>query len=176
LILFDFRCVQRVRISDGPDGRGSKRKELRPAVTDSSRNLRALGSSKIVAYGGSSFAVLRGMRVWFDRGTLLLDAPKGWQPICNLAFVLWDPRVAAYRAPAFEHARLLTALAKERIQVSDHVRNPLAPTQQWTPLDLRPYQAAASEAWALGGRRGIIVLPTGSDNYAGTGGSRMRAL
>jgi len=32
----------------------------------------------------------------------------------------------------------------------------------WSPLDLRPYQEAALQAWELASRRGLVVLPTGS--------------
>src|ERR1051325_7151306 len=30
------------------------------------------------------------------------------------------------------------------------------------PIELRPYQQAAALAWATAGRRGVVVLPTGS--------------
>ena len=36
------------------------------------------------------------------------------------------------------------------------------PPAAWTSPELRPYQDAALCAWELAGRRGVIVLPTGS--------------
>ena len=52
--------------------------------------------------GGIGFARADGMRLVFDRGTvLLLDATNDLA--ADLPGMLWDPRVAAYRAPAWRH-------------------------------------------------------------------------
>ena len=52
---------------------------------------------------------MRGMRLLFDHGTLVLADP----PDLRLDFVpglLWDPRVALFRAPALRYADMLQAL------------------------------------------------------------------
>lgn len=102
------------------------------------------------------------MRLLFDHGTLVLaEAPD-----LNLDFVpglLWDPRVALFRAPPYRYAEVLAALRGRRFPLVDEVR-PSADARAgvWAPLELRPYQHAALLSWEIGGRRGIVALPTGS--------------
>src|SRR5688500_2542442 len=111
------------------------------------------------------------MRLVFDRGTLLLrEVPRGFDA-SGLPGVLWDPRIDAWRAPAFRYDALRAALVGAHVAWRDEVaaaRRPrpartgeaLAHAESLPPL--RPYQEAALDAWALGGRRGIVVLPTGA--------------
>jgi superfamily II DNA or RNA helicase len=102
------------------------------------------------------------MLLTFDRGTLLLrDVPAGVDAtgICGLR---WDARVSAWRAPAHRYAELSGRLARGKIAASDQVRAVTAPAGAWSPIDLRPYQDEALLAWEMAGRRGTIVLPTGS--------------
>ncbi|MEW6443767.1 MAG: hypothetical protein AB1640_22725 [bacterium] len=40
------------------------------------------------------------MRIRFDRGTLLFEVQKSAPDVSALPGVMWDPRVAVYRAPA----------------------------------------------------------------------------
>ena len=100
------------------------------------------------------------MQLVFDRGTLLL---RGEIPEAeSLPGVLWDPRVRAWRAPAFRHAELTSELTRRYDGFQDEVCPHLAVPPSATCPELRPYQAAAVAAWELAGRRGIIALPTGS--------------
>src|SRR5215831_18880132 len=102
------------------------------------------------------------MRLLFDHGTLVLaEAPDlSSQPIPGL---MWDPRVGLWRAPAFRYADVLDALRRRRFPVRDEVPAALRPNPEpFRPIELRPYQQAAALAWERGGRRGVIVLPTGS--------------
>src|SRR5688500_13613753 len=101
------------------------------------------------------------MRLIFDHGTLVLvDAPE-----LDLGFapgLVWDPRVALWRAPAYRYAEILAAFEIRGIPCSDQVSpQGLAPAS-WRAIELRPYQHGASTAWELAGRAGIIVLPTGA--------------
>jgi superfamily II DNA or RNA helicase len=101
------------------------------------------------------------MRLQFDLGTILiLDVPPDLDA-AQLPFVVWDSRVAAYRCPAFLHAHLRRALDASGVRYTD-----LCPVTGQNPdeleVPLRPYQEAALAAWELQGRRGLIVLPTGS--------------
>lgn len=98
------------------------------------------------------------MRMTWDRGTLLLSGPP--DRLRGLPGVRWDPRVSAFRAPAWRHAGLLRALGDA--PVTDETRPSLPAPPAGTPVDLRPYQEAACGAWHLAGRRGQVILPTGA--------------
>lgn len=100
------------------------------------------------------------MRLVFDRGTLLLrEIPPGLDP-GGLPGVLWDPRVAAFRAAAHRRASLTAALVAHGVSVRSEPEP--APVTGWRHVELRPYQEAALAAWDLGQRRGLVVLPTGA--------------
>ncbi|HVY31909.1 MAG TPA: DEAD/DEAH box helicase family protein [Polyangiaceae bacterium] len=102
------------------------------------------------------------MRLLFDHGTLVLaDAPDLSRK--DIPGLLWDPRVALYRAPAHRHAEVVQALAALRLPFVDAVLPATrAPTGVWTMPELRPYQEAALVAWDLAEGRGVVALPTGS--------------
>ncbi len=104
------------------------------------------------------------MRLLFDHGTLVLaEAPD-----LNLDFVpglLWDDRVALFRAPAWRYPDVVESLTRRGLPFRDEVRAPTTATQAtgpWCAVELRPYQTAAAFSWELSGRRGLVVLPTGS--------------
>ncbi|MBI5545596.1 MAG: DEAD/DEAH box helicase [Deltaproteobacteria bacterium] len=98
------------------------------------------------------------MELVWDRGTLLIrDASCP----ASLPGVLWDPRVAAWRAPAHVHADLLAASATGT-PVVDRARQPAGELPGFAVPELRPYQEAALAAWEIAGRRGVIALPTGA--------------
>jgi superfamily II DNA or RNA helicase len=101
----------------------------------------------------------------FDRGTILLEASSnalGAQAASGTSDLLWDPRVAAHRAPGHRHAAVSRDLRRMKIPFLDPI-----PTERAAPLAarmplLRPYQVQALDAWEVAGRRGVAVLPTGS--------------
>jgi superfamily II DNA or RNA helicase len=100
------------------------------------------------------------LQLLFDRGTLLLrgnviDAE-------TLPGVLWDPRVSAWRAPAFYYRELARELKARQVDFRDEVLPRLDEAPAILCPELRPYQAAAIAAWERAGRRGIISLPTGA--------------
>ncbi|HEY4183953.1 MAG TPA: hypothetical protein VGP07_02750 [Polyangia bacterium] len=99
------------------------------------------------------------MRLTFDRGTLLLaEPPSGFDP-ATIAGVLWDERVEGYRAQARLCYPLLGELRRRGVPVSEAPCPRVGPPSGMRPVSLRPYQAAALEAWRQNGRRGTIVLP-----------------
>jgi superfamily II DNA or RNA helicase len=102
------------------------------------------------------------MRLLFDHGTLVLAET----PDVSLDFVpglLWDGRVALFRAPAWRYADVVDALSTWKMPVRDEVRpSGSSLADPWKPIELRPYQQAAALSWELGRKRGIVVLPTGS--------------
>ncbi|MEI9950439.1 MAG: DEAD/DEAH box helicase family protein [Pseudomonadota bacterium] len=102
------------------------------------------------------------MRLSFDHGTLVLaDAPdlKG----DRVPGLLWDPRVALFRAPAWRYPEVRAALRHCLPPLRDEVKPSALPQPaSWNALALRPYQRAALLSWEISGCRGTIVLPTGS--------------
>src|SRR6058998_1749530 len=107
-------------------------------------------------------ARLSSVRLLFDRGTTLLrDLDPGLDPSA-IPGVLWDPRVQAYRTPAYRYRALRRELTLRAVSFSDEVRVPQLPLGSWSPIELRPYQEAALWAWELAQRRAVVVLPTGS--------------
>src|SRR3990167_8722539 len=99
----------------------------------------------------------RTIHVRYDAGTLLVDGPAG----VTVAGARWDPRGGAPRARACDRALVLESLRLQGCAVVD--RTP--PTGRVAGIrspELRPYQEAAVRAWDLGGRRGVVVLPTGA--------------
>jgi len=101
------------------------------------------------------------MRLCFDHGTVVLVQP----PDIALDFVpglLWDPRVALWRAPAHRYGDVAQALARRGLPFVDEVRSAGPKPAGWQPIQLRPYQEAALLAWELEARTGVVVLPTGA--------------
>ena len=96
------------------------------------------------------------MTLLFDRGTLLLKTAH--ENPEKPADMKWDPRVNAYRAPGMNLVKLaiqnLTLTQEPRVQIPD--------ADRWIRPELRPYQEAALQAWEDGGRRGVVILPTGA--------------
>ena len=122
--------------------------------------------------------IARPVRLAFDRGTIVFEGGRRGASVADLPGVLWDDRVRAYRAPAFRYRELAGPLG--RLGISDEARPVLRPPGRWRTIDLRPYQEAALAAWELGGRCGLIVLPTGAGKtrvaLAAMARTRMRTL
>ncbi len=102
-----------------------------------------------------------GLKIEFDRGTLLFKGVMAELDLGALPGVQWDPRVECYRAPARCYASIRAQLDADGVPVDDVVLMPFARLDLQPPT-LRPYQAAAIDAWRLAGGRGLICLPTGS--------------
>jgi superfamily II DNA or RNA helicase len=94
------------------------------------------------------------IRLWFDRGTILLRGEVG-TPYGN-----WDPRVGCYRIKAIHYRDVLAYLEESKLLYQDQVLN-LPPTQTLKDIvELRPYQKEALDRWRRANMRGILVLPT----------------
>jgi len=120
------------------------------------------------------------MRLLFDHGTLVLAETPELSPEF-IPGLLWDERVALYRAPAHRYAEVVDAVVASGLPLRDEVRPERA--QQpgpWRAVELRPYQQAAALSWELANKRGIVVLPTGSGKtrvaLAAMAQTRARAL
>lgn len=102
------------------------------------------------------------MRLLFDHGTLVL-AEVADLKLDRVPGLLWDPRIALFRAPAWRYTDVLDALRHSRPPLRDEVRpRALHRPAAWNAVELRPYQQAALLSWELSERRGTVVLPTGS--------------
>ncbi len=113
-------------------------------------------------------------RLDFDRGTLLVSpegdgedgvrtAPEVLPEGLTLPGCRFDKRVKRWRAPACCYHDVVMALHRAKVPFDDQARD-------YEKLELvsrvvrepYPHQAEAVEAWWRAGRRGVVVLPTGS--------------
>lgn len=94
------------------------------------------------------------IRLWFDKGTILLRGEVG------TPYGKWDPRVECFRIKAIHYWDVLAYLKESKLAFQDDVPN-LPPIQQLNPkVELRPYQKEALDRWRHASMRGILVLPT----------------
>jgi len=101
----------------------------------------------------------------FEQGTVLLDAPEQGPlpPSVTSPPWRWDSRVRRWRAPAFAYRELVTAFHREKRPFVDQARTyPQLELVHLAPRPPHPFQAEALTAWRQGGRRGIVILPTGA--------------
>lgn len=101
------------------------------------------------------------MLLQFEAGTLVLDGADASAEVPSV--FQWDERVRRWRAPAISYRQALTELVRRNIAHEDQARKYLE-FQFRTDLKVepRPYQQEAIAAWQRGGRRGVIILPTGA--------------
>ena len=94
------------------------------------------------------------LRLWFDKGTLLLKGEVG------TPYGKWDPRVGCYRIKAYHYRDVLEYFAESNLQVEDDV--PMLPPleQLRSNVVLRDYQKEAFNNWFKARNRGVLVLPT----------------
>jgi superfamily II DNA or RNA helicase len=94
------------------------------------------------------------LRLWFDKGTLLLKGEAG------TPYGKWDPRVGCYRIKAYHYRDVLEYLSESKLQVEDDV--PMLPPleQLKSNVALRDYQNEALNNWCKARNRGVLVLPT----------------
>ena len=103
------------------------------------------------------------VRLTFDRGTIVLISESDQVDIASLPGVLWDARVGVHRVPPHRCTALVSELRTRGVRVTDETAPSVrAPDPAFSGPALRDYQQAALQVWETGGRRGIVVLPTGS--------------
>jgi superfamily II DNA or RNA helicase len=105
-------------------------------------------------------------RLSFDRGTLVLRGPDKAHPPGGLAEGIWqwDERVGQWRCEAIHYSQARDALrAVFGAAFKDVVREPLRVNWPEAKLpELRPEQVEALDSWRAAGRRGLVVMPTGT--------------
>jgi superfamily II DNA or RNA helicase len=94
------------------------------------------------------------MRLWFDRGTLVLKGEVG------TPYGKWDPRIGCYRLKASSYRDVVEYLNESRVRFENDSLN-LPPLEQVTGnIELRDYQQRALENWQQAANKGVLVLPT----------------
>ncbi len=101
----------------------------------------------------------------YDRGTVLLgDGPTGFD-FTTLPGVQYDERTLRYRAQAIDYRSIVEHLLRDKIPYTDHARGWENVPTGWklhTDREPHPHQAEGLAVWWKTGRRGTVVLPTGT--------------
>jgi superfamily II DNA or RNA helicase len=101
----------------------------------------------------------------YDRGTVLVtQGPPGFD-YASLPGVLFDPRTSAYRAQARHYRAVVEHCLREKLPYTDEARGWANQDAGWTLQTSRephPHQSEALATWWKTGRRGVVVLPTGT--------------
>jgi superfamily II DNA or RNA helicase len=98
------------------------------------------------------------IRLEYDRGTIVVrELTREIPPL------KWDPRAKCLRALAYKYLEVKRILELLGLEFEDYVLSPIKGSIGTVSLKpLRSYQEEAVEAWLKAGKRGIIVLPTGT--------------
>lgn len=103
-------------------------------------------------------------RLEHDRGTVVVRPAEGVDA-AQLPGVLWDPRANVFRAEGRHYRGIVEHLLGQKLPYDDAARGwPNAPAG-WVNKSTRepfPHQAEALAAWLKAGRKGVVVLPTGT--------------
>ncbi len=102
------------------------------------------------------------LRLLFDAGTLIVEGPGAADEL-NLPGVKFDTRTRQFRAPAIWYRTIVEHMRKEKLTYTDSARD-YQPTE-WRLQVTReafPHQVDALKAWWDRGKRGVVVLPTGT--------------
>ncbi len=95
-------------------------------------------------------------KISYDKGTILV---RGDVHVPNSS---WDSRSGAYRAMGLYYREIIDYLNLSGIQYSDEALDLLPCPHLHCKVRMRSYQEEALSAWLKAGRRGVVVLPTGS--------------
>jgi superfamily II DNA or RNA helicase len=102
------------------------------------------------------------VRIRWRAGTLEVDGLDAEQAEA-LSGLRLDRRAGRYRAPAMAWAELLRSFKAAGIPFEDEARAyPDLDRPARALREPRPFQSEALAAWEQGGRRGLVVLPTGA--------------
>ena len=105
------------------------------------------------------------LRLAHDRATVVVSGGPPGFAYASLPGVLFDPRTSLHRAPGRFYRPIVEFLRGQAIPYTDEARGWPNEDVGWKLLTDRepfPHQSEAVEAWWRGGRRGVVVLPTGT--------------
>lgn len=96
----------------------------------------------------------------YDKGSVLIDG------IPHIPYAQFDPRINKLRAMGFYYQNIISYLKESNIIFEDYVLDliptPIFKTDPNDMIKLREYQYMAIKRWLRAGKKGSIVLPTGS--------------
>jgi superfamily II DNA or RNA helicase len=102
------------------------------------------------------------LRLLFDAGTLVVDGLKA-EVEHNLPGVKFDSRTSQFRAPAIFYRAIVEHLRNEKLSYTDTARDyQPAGWRLQVAREAFPHQVEALKAWWDSGKRGVVVLPTGT--------------
>ena len=105
------------------------------------------------------------VQLGYDRGTVTVTGGPPGFVFGTLPGVVFDPRTSAHRAQGRYYRSIVEQLIKEKIPYEDAARGWANGPTGWklnAERAARPYQTDAVTAWVKGGRRGVVVMPTGT--------------
>ena len=97
----------------------------------------------------------------YDKGSITISGPT------HIPYTIFDPRTNQLRAQGLFYSNIISFLKESGIEYEDRVMD-IIPTPSLIisnsniELSLRTYQKKAIENWVKAGKKGSIVLPTGS--------------
>jgi superfamily II DNA or RNA helicase len=101
----------------------------------------------------------------YDRGTVTVTGGPPGFVFSTLPGVVFDPRTSAHRAQGRHYRAIVEQLIREKITYEDAARGWSNEPAGWklnAERTARDYQTAAVNGWLKTGRRGVVVMPTGT--------------
>lgn len=92
----------------------------------------------------------------FDKGSILIRGEV------RIPYTVWDYRMKVFRAQALYYREIVEYLERSKLSFEDGVQDLVPCPDLKCKVRLRDYQEQALRSWNDGGRRGVIVLPTGA--------------
>jgi superfamily II DNA or RNA helicase len=101
----------------------------------------------------------------YDRGTVMVTGGPHGFVFSTLPGVVFDPRTSSHRAQGRFYRAIVEQLIRDKIPYEDTARGWANEPAGWklnNERTARDYQTAAVNGWMKGGRRGVVVMPTGT--------------
>lgn len=101
----------------------------------------------------------------YDSGTVAVSGGPPGFALTDLPGVLFDPRTSTYRAQGRHYRAIVEHAVRHKLPYRDDARGWPKEDAGWqlkTARDPFPHQQEAVDTWQKTGRRGVVVLPTGT--------------
>lgn len=99
----------------------------------------------------------------YDEGSIILETPTSLLPAEVPEYLQWDNRVDRFRARGCDYRALRTWVHRKGVPYQDLVAEyKTLELRQHLKREPRFYQQEAIDAWKQAGKRGLILLPTGT--------------
>ncbi len=109
---------------------------------------------------------MKSWRMSFDEGTIILEVPRDLREEEKESMpkeLVWDARIGFYRARGCDYRLVKTWIHRLGVSYEDEVAHyEQLNLVQHLRREPRDYQREAIDYWLKWGRRGIIILPTGT--------------